>query len=91
MATSATRIVIRHLSGSKINQIEQFDLDGSQEITFGRDPSCKVAYDLQRDDEVSRRHAVIRIKTDKEIYFRIADLNSSNGTFSQRRADCRRG
>ena len=53
MATSATRIVIRHLSGSKINQIEQFDLDGSQEITFGRDPSCKVAYDLQRDDEVS--------------------------------------
>jgi serine protease Do len=81
MATSATRIVIRHLSGSKINQIEQFDLDGLQEITFGRDPSCKVAYDLQRDDEVSRRHAVIRIKTDKEIYFRIADLNSSNGTF----------
>ncbi len=52
MATSATRIVIRHLSGSKINQIEQFDLDGLQEITFGRDPSCKVAYDFQRDDEV---------------------------------------
>ena len=52
MATSATCIVIRHLSGSKINQIEQFDLDGLQEITFGRDPSCKVAYDLQRDDEV---------------------------------------
>ncbi len=81
MTTSATRIVIRHLGGSKINQIEQFDLDGLEEITFGRDPSCKVAYDLQRDDEVSRRHAVIRIKTDKEVYFRIADLNSSNGTF----------
>lgn len=81
MATSPTRIVIRHLSGSKINQIEQFDLDGLQEITFGRDPANKVVYDLQRDDEVSRKHAVIRVKIDKELYFRIADLNSSNGTF----------
>jgi serine protease Do len=81
MATSPTRIVIRHLSGSKINQIEQFDLDGLQEITFGRDPTNKVVYDFQRDDEVSRKHAVIRVKTDKELYFRIADLNSSNGTF----------
>jgi serine protease Do len=81
MTTSATRVVIRHLSGSKVNQIEQFDLDGLQEITFGRDPSSKVVYDLQRDDEVSRRHAAIRIKTDKDLYFRIADLNSSNGTF----------
>jgi S1-C subfamily serine protease len=81
MTTPATRIIIRHLSGSKANQIEQFDLDGLQEISFGRDPANKVAYDFQRDDEVSRRHAVIRVKTDKDVYFRIADLNSSNGTF----------
>jgi len=81
MTASTTRIVIRHLRGSKINQIEQFDLDGLQEITLGRDPSSNVRYDLQRDDEVSRTHAVIRIKNDKELYFRIADLNSSNGTF----------
>jgi S1-C subfamily serine protease len=81
MTASTTRIVIRHLSGSKINQIEQFDLDGLQEITIGRDPGSRIAYDLQRDDEVSRKHAVIRIKNDREVYFRIADLNSSNGTF----------
>jgi serine protease Do len=81
MTTSTTRVVIRHLSGSKVNQIEQFDLDGLQEISFGREPGNKVAYDFQRDDEVSRRHAVIRIKSDKDLYFRIADLNSSNGTF----------
>ena len=80
MTESGTRIVIRHLSGSKVNQIDQFDLAGLQEITLGRDPKSTVAYDLQRDDEVSRRHAVIRIKNDKELYFRIADLNSSNGT-----------
>jgi hypothetical protein len=80
MTESPVRIVIRHLSGSKTNQIEQFDLDGLSEITLGRDPSSRVAYDLQRDDAVSRKHAVIRIKNDKELYFRLADLNSSNGT-----------
>jgi serine protease Do len=81
MTASTGRIVIRHLRGSKINQIEQFDLEGLQEITIGRDPTSRIAYDLQRDDEVSRRHAVVRIKHDREIYFRLADLNSSNGTF----------
>src|ERR1700688_917973 len=80
MTESGTRIVIRHLSGSKVNQIDQFDLAGLQEITLGRDPNSTVAYDVQRDDEVSRRHVVIRIKNDKELYFRLADLNSSNGT-----------
>ena len=80
MTESGTRVVIRHLSGSKVNQIDQFDLAGLQEITLGRDPKSTVAYDVARDDEVSRRHAVIRVKNDKELYFRIADLNSSNGT-----------
>jgi serine protease Do len=80
MTEPGTRIVIRHLSGSKVNQIDQFDLAGLQEISLGRDPKSTVAYDVQRDDAVSRRHAVIRIKNDKELYFRIADLNSSNGT-----------
>src|ERR1700691_2024387 len=80
MTESGTRVVIRHLSGSKVNQIDQFDLAGLQEITLGRDPASTVAYDVQRDDEVSRKHAVIRVKNDKELYFRIADLNSSNGT-----------
>src|ERR1700734_4506605 len=80
MPESETRIVIAHLSGSKVNQIDQFDLAGLQEITLGRDPKSTVAYDLQRDDAVSRRHAVIRLKNDKELYFRLADLNSSNGT-----------
>ena len=81
MTEAATRIIIRHLRGSKTNQIEQFDLNGLQEITIGRDPTSRLAFDLQRDDEVSRKHAVIRVKHDKtETYFRIADQNSSNGT-----------
>src|ERR1700728_1195918 len=81
MTESGARIVIRHLSGSKANQIDQFDLDGLQEITLGRAPPSTVAYDMQRDDEVSRKHAVIRIHDEKgQYYFRLADLNSSNGT-----------
>jgi S1-C subfamily serine protease len=80
MTESGTRIVIRHLSGSKANQIDQFDLAGLKEITLGRNRECTVAYDPQRDDEVSRVHAAIRINDDKELYFRIADRNSSNGT-----------
>src|SRR5579864_2011503 len=81
MTDSGTRIVIRHLSGSKVNQIDQFDLAGLQEITLGRDPKSTIAFDLQRDDEVSRKHAVIRIHNEKDqYYFRLADLNSSNGT-----------
>ncbi len=80
VTASPTRIIIRHLSGSKSNQIEQFDLTDLKEVTVGREPSSNVAYDLQRDDLVSRKHAVIRIRDEKELYFRIADLNSSNGT-----------
>ena len=81
MTAAATQVIIRHLSGSKTNQLEQFNLEGLSEITLGRDPSSRIAFDLQRDDFVSRKHAVIRVKNEKEVYFRLADLNSSNGTF----------
>lgn len=81
MTAAATQVIIRHLSGSKTNQLEQFNLEGLSEITLGRDPSSRIAFDLQRDNSVSRKHAVIRVKNEKEVYFRLADLNSSNGTF----------
>jgi serine protease Do len=54
------RIVIRHVSGSKANQIEQIPFINLTEITIGRDPSSNIAFDSPRDDIVSRRHAVIR-------------------------------
>ncbi len=74
------RIVIHHLSGSKANQIEQFPLDSFEELTLGRDPNVAVTFDSQRDDLVSRRHAAIRIVKTPELSFKIADLQSSNGT-----------
>lgn len=75
------RVVIRHLSGSKINQVEQIPLQGLHEITIGRDPASDIAYDQRRDDVVSRRHAAIRIEGDGDnLSFWLMDLNSSNGT-----------
>jgi len=75
------RIVIRHVSGSKANQIEQIPFVNLTEITIGRDPSSNIAFDSPRDDIVSRRHAVIRVIRGDQISFRLADLGSSNGTF----------
>jgi S1-C subfamily serine protease len=76
----ATRIEIRHVAGSKANQIEQFQLDNLTELTIGRDPRSTIAFDPTRDDRVSRNHAVIRIVKGDDIAFRISDLGSSNGT-----------
>jgi serine protease Do len=75
------QIVIRHLSGSKANQIEHISFAGVNEITIGRDPRSNIAFDSSRDDIVSRRHAVIRVVRGDQISFRLADLGSNNGTF----------
>ncbi|HML09744.1 MAG TPA: trypsin-like peptidase domain-containing protein [Stellaceae bacterium] len=77
----ATRVVIHHLGGSKVNQIEQFPLGEISELTIGRDPSMTIALDPTRDDAVSRRHAVIKIVAGEPPTFKIADSGSSNGTF----------
>ena len=74
------RVVVRHLSGSKVNQVEQIPLKDLHEITIGRDPASGIAYDQKRDDVVSRQHAAIRIETGDKLAFRLIDLNSSNGT-----------
>jgi serine protease Do len=75
------QIVIRHVSGSKANQIEHISLADVTEITIGRDPKANIAFDSTRDDIVSRRHAVIRVGRGDQISFRLADLGSNNGTF----------
>jgi serine protease Do len=83
MDSSATvRVVIRHLAGSKVNQVEKLQTKDVTELTIGRDASTDIAFDPKRDDVVSRKHAAIRVKDDNgKLSFRIADLNSSNGTF----------
>ena len=78
---SQAHIVIRHLSGSKANQVEQIPLKDLHEITIGRDPTSTIAFDQRRDDVVSRRHATIRVEGGDNPVIRIRDLGSSNGTF----------
>jgi pSer/pThr/pTyr-binding forkhead associated (FHA) protein/S1-C subfamily serine protease len=75
------RIVLRHLNGSKVNQVEEFPLNLFHELVIGRDPSATVKYDPDRDDLVGRQHAKI-VRDPADIsQFLITDLGSRNGTF----------
>jgi S1-C subfamily serine protease len=75
------RIVLKHISGSKANQVEEFPLHLLSEITIGRDPSSTVKYDSTRDDLVGRQHAKIAADPANNTQFVLNDLNSRNGTF----------
>lgn len=78
------RIVLKHLSGSKANQVEEFPLAHFRELVFGRDPSVSVKYDPNRDDLVGRQHAKLILDPAAPNQFVITDLNSRNGTFVNR-------
>jgi S1-C subfamily serine protease len=78
------RIVLRHLSGSKSNQVEEFPLNHFKELTIGRDPSNTIKYDPDRDDLVGRQHARIAQDPSNPALFSITDLNSRNGTYVNR-------
>jgi len=78
------RIVLRHLSGSKCNQVEEFPLNHFKELTIGRDPSNSVKYDPDRDDLVGRQHARLAQDPSNPMLFSITDLNSRNGTYLNR-------
>src|ERR1041384_1409198 len=78
------RIVLRHLSGSKANQVEEFPLNHIQELTFGRDPSATVKFDPDRDDLVGRQHARVAQDASDPTQFNLTDLNSRNGTYLNR-------
>ena len=75
------QLMIQHVTGSKANQVEPFPYDTVNDLTLGRDPACSVVFDPQRDDAVSRQHAVIKIVKGDRVSFSIVDLNSSNGTY----------
>jgi hypothetical protein len=81
MTDGVMRVLVKHSTGSKANRIEQFSVESSEDIWLGRDPAATVTYDPEKDNSVSRRHAVIRTKKDGELSFTIEDLQSRNGTF----------
>ena len=45
---SQARIIIRHVSGSKTDQVERIPLRDLHEITIGRDPSSTIYLDQRR-------------------------------------------
>lgn len=75
------KLLIKHLSGSKIGQEEKFPLNAFQEITFGREPSNTIAYDPYKDDIVARKQAKLIKNFHDPLQFVIVDENSRNGTF----------
>lgn len=81
MATIVNRYVIRHLSGTKANQVEEFDYKKYNELTFGRAATNVVRFDPERDAAVSREHGKIVREAGKEFAFTLVDNNSRNGIF----------
>jgi len=81
---TVTKIVLRHVSGSRVNQIEEFPLAHLNELEIGRDAACRVRYDPDRDDLVGRHHAKISIEGGEHPVFTLKDLGSRNGTYVNR-------
>ena len=77
-------IIVRHVSGSKAGQVEQFRLGDFDEITLGRDLSSSVKYDSTIDSQVGRLHAKITRESAASDQFCLTDLTSRNGTFVNR-------
>jgi pSer/pThr/pTyr-binding forkhead associated (FHA) protein len=75
------RIVLKHLTGSRANTTEIYPTNRFQSLYLGRDPSCDVQFDADKDDLVSRSHAVIEWEEDDPTELTLSDLLSSNGTF----------
>jgi len=78
------KITLRYRSGSKAGTSSEFPVKDARTISIGRDPSCEVAYDQDRDDLVSRMHSKIRVEGDNPPSCFISDAGSRNGTFVNR-------
>ena len=76
-----TRIILKHLSGSRAGQASEFPLPQTTEIVFGRDPQASIPYDPSQDDLVGRHHAKLAPDAALPGQFTLTDLNSRNGTF----------
>ena len=75
------RVVLRHLSGAKGQQVESIPLDKARDLLIGREPSAHIRFDPESDDLVGRQHARILQDPGDRYKFSIVDLNSRNGTY----------
>ncbi len=80
MSTTIERYVIRHVSGTKANQVEEFDFN-KQELSIGRTTGSDIQFDPEQEVIVSREHGkIVKISSDPP-QFSINDNNSRNGIF----------
>jgi hypothetical protein len=78
------RILIRHISGARAGQVDEFPAAQASEILVGRDPDAAVVFDPSREDLVSRQHVKIVRDPESPHEFAVVDLQSRNGTFLNR-------
>lgn len=74
------KIVLRYTQGSKTGRVEEFPLERARNtgLTIGREATCEIAFDADKDDLVSRTHSKITVEGDG---YWIGDLGSRNGTY----------
>jgi uncharacterized coiled-coil protein SlyX len=77
------RILIRHLAGSRANQVDEFQTEGFRELVAGREEGAGISFP-DREDLVSRAHSRIYAEPAGSGTFSITDLQSRNGTFLNR-------
>lgn len=80
MRSAIERYVIKHLSGSKANQVEEFDFN-KNELKIGRAADCQIQFDPEVDVLVSREHGRIVKDGTEPPEFSVIDNNSRNGIF----------
>lgn len=80
MSTKIEHYVIRHSSGSKSNQVEEFDFN-KQSLSIGRAAGSDIQYDPEQETIVSREHGKIEKVSSDPLQFVIVDNNSRNGIF----------
>jgi serine protease Do len=81
MTASVKNFIIRHTAGAKINQVEEFDFNAHNELTFGRSGDSDIQFDPEIDTVVSREHGKIIKDGNDPLSFVIVDNNSRNGLF----------
>ena len=80
MNSSIERYVIKYISGSKANQVEEFDFSKNQ-LTIGRAAENDIQFDPENEVIVSRQHGTITKLSSDPLKFTITDSNSRNGIF----------
>ena len=81
MSVPVKNFVIRHIAGAKANQVEEFDFNGRNQLTFGRSADNDIQFDPEVDTVVSREHGKIVKSAGNPLSFSVVDNNSRNGLF----------